>query len=820
MGDGGVLALSESCPLVEWKTRLAGHQPQFKGKDDASTTWLPLVDDYCEFIRDRWVYVLLRLKSLDKSMVAFEIYVDEDGNTFYAHRTSDITPRSPIPQRTPPINMPGASGPTVSLPLVDEFGQALEVRLLYSRFRLPSATVRSLTGKWNLKAIHNSIPPLWEWRYGYEDRTPLYSKDGFSLVETPLWMGPKGDQMRVWAGTDPFSLVENNSNEYVRLCNRYINNFQPSQEPRKQEVLRLALGRAITSSILENSGGHKRYAGSVDISELNLRLGEDDALKTKLIRRREQRSALLCKVLDSRLFKIAQKASFDQEGIEPEEMSERLVEHIRVLSIGTRLLGESKSGRALLASWAEDAEGNPDHFLNRAAYPQVDPPISHFKAYRWSSKAIAGIISESIAYRIRVRRAPIGEKLAGEIQTFLRLGIGEAFDPRTGITDFSLADDLVTHGTLELKKFRVAAPGNIPFSDRSIKFAAVDPTMDALFEEWMDAGQLSETGRNKEFLDSKFFGGTLLDLINLTLAMAAIEEAEGGDEAMRSMFGAGVAGLSLLINTGEQALKWGLDKHLNAKRAVRLFVGLKVIVGAYYAVSNLVDAQNAFRQGDSDRGFALDLAAGAELTAAVGQLWALALPGSVVAPWVVPIAGAVAAAAYIAAMHLEDDPMQQFLENCAWGSAPYSESKEHWAWSEKSVAEWEKDYVTQADTLLRLLVRLRGWWSLDSWPAVTVGWELSQPTTTLKAEYIVTFKNKTEFIAEVFEFQGPSIPKKGPYRVTLKPKRNYNASAIDTVIVRLTLVVDPGTKPEILDCLLKENGVGDDSGKASRVPTS
>ena len=84
-------ALSKSCPLVEWKTRLAGHQPQFKGKDDANTTWLPLVDEYCEFVRHRRVYVLPRLKSLDKSMVAFEIYVDEDGNCFCAHRSPHIT---------------------------------------------------------------------------------------------------------------------------------------------------------------------------------------------------------------------------------------------------------------------------------------------------------------------------------------------------------------------------------------------------------------------------------------------------------------------------------------------------------------------------------------------------------------------------------------------------------------------------------------------------------------------------------------------------------------------------------------------------------
>lgn len=820
MSDGGVLAMSESCPLVEWRTRLSGRQPQFKGKADASTTWLPLVDDYCDVVRDRWVYVLLRLKSLDKSMVAFEIYVDEDGNTFFAHRGPDVTPRSPIPQRTPPVNMAGASGPTVSLPVVDEFGQALEVRLLYSRFRLPSATVRSLTGKWNLKAIHKSIPPLWKWRYGYEDKTPLYSKDGFSLVETPLWMGPKGDQQRVWAGTDPFSLVENNSNAYVRICNRYINKFQPSGAARKQEVLRLALGRAITKSILMNSVGHERYAGSVNITKLNQALKKDDELKTKLIRRRENRSALLCKVLDSRLFHIVQKASFDQEGIEPEEMSERLVEHIRVLSIGTRLLGESKSGRALLTGWAEDAEGDPTHFLNQTAFPKFDPPVSHFKAYRWSSKAIAGIISESIAYRIRARRAPINERLADEIQTFLRLGVGEVFDPRTGITDFSLADDLVTHGNLELKKFRISAPKAVPFDDRTIKFAAVDPTMEALFEEWIDAGQLAETGRNKAFLDAKFFGGTLLDLINLAAAMAAVEEAEGGKEVVNSMFDAGVAGASVLVNIGDQVVKWGGYKHLTRKQAARLFTGLRSLAGVYYAVANVRAAEKAFRNGDSDRGFALDIAAGAEVTAAIGQIWALALPGSVVAPWVVPIAGLVAAGAYVTATYLKDDPMQQFLENCAWGSAPYSESTAHWAWSEKSVLEWKKDYVTQADTLLRLLVRLRGWWSFGTWPAVTVGWELSQPTTTLKAEYIIKFKNKTEFTAEVFEFQGSSIPKKGPYRITLKPEKNYKASGIDTVTVRLTLLVDRSTKPEVLECVLMKDGIGVKSGKAGRVPTS
>lgn len=152
-----------------------------------------------------------------------------------------------------------------------------------------------------------------------------------------------------------------------------------------------------------------------------------------------------------------------------------------------------------------------------------------------------------------------------------------------------------------------------------------------------------------------------------------------------------------------------------------MFTGLRSLAGLYYVRANLMAAKDVSRGGDSGRGFALDVAAGAEFTAVVGQIWALARPGSVVAPGVVPIAGVIAAGAYVTATYLKDNPMQLFLENCAWGSAPYSESTERWAWSEKSVLEWKKDYVTQADTLLRLLVRLRGWWSFSTWPTVTVG---------------------------------------------------------------------------------------------------
>ncbi len=814
-----VLAMSESCPLVEWKTRFKNYHPQFTGAEDEDSTWLPLVDGYCSFVQDRWVYVMLSRLALDDAMVAFEIYVDEDGNTFFADRNDQVTPLSPIPKRSAPVNMAGASGPTVRFPVVDEYGQALDVRLLYSRFRLPSKTLKKLLRKQHRHALYDSVAPLWEWRYGYEDRSPLHSKDGFSLVETPLWMGNPGEEQRVWAGTDPFTVVENSSNAYVQACNRYRDKFEPTSEPRKKEVLRLMLGRSIHASILKNEAANAKYGGAIRAKDLAHEIAKDDQLRSRLIKRLEERGASLCKVLDSRLFELFQKASIDLEGIDPGERSEPMVEHLRILAVATRLLSECKSGRALHASWAREAAKDPSHFLNKVVFPNEDPVASHFKAFRWSSKAVAALLAETISHRYRAWPLRIREQLADEIRGFLRLGVGNAFDPKTGIIDFQLADDLVTHASINMKSFSVKVVSGDLLKPREIKFAAVDPTMDALFEDWVAAGQLKTTGFNKKFLDAKFLGGMLLDIINLAAALDAIGDAEGGDAARDAMFGAGAAGLSLFVNVGEQAFKMGLEKKLNPIRAGQLFLGLKLFVGIYYARSNYAAGEKAFESGDADRGFALDIASAAEIAGVGAHLWVLAAPGSLVAPWIIPIAGAVAAGAYIAANYLKDDPLEQFLRNCEWGVAPYADNEQHWSWAEKSVLEWKKDYLTQADTLFRLLVRLEAWWNFKNWPAVTIGWQLSQPATVVHVEYMTRFKNGTEHVTDKFTFEGRSLPSSPPYEVTTTPKAGYTGPSIDLVTVRVTLAVDRGVEPETLDCVLMEDGVGIWSKKVTRVPS-
>lgn len=247
--DGSILALSDPQPIVEWSSRYKGHHPQFETPGEEST-WVPRVDAYARRVTNRWMYVLLETHGAGDFLVAFEVFIDADGNSFFCRRDDSVTPASAIPERGEPLLFEGASGPSVSLVMTDEKGRALDVRLLLSPFRLPSTAIARLREPSMRKEIRKRIAPLWEWKPGKDDESPLQSSDGFSLVPTPLWMKLEGEDMRVWAGADPFAIAVHRSEVYVAARDAYLKVYEPKVEWRQKELAKLRLAQAIDATIL------------------------------------------------------------------------------------------------------------------------------------------------------------------------------------------------------------------------------------------------------------------------------------------------------------------------------------------------------------------------------------------------------------------------------------------------------------------------------------------------------------------------------------------------------------------------------------------
>ena len=537
-----------------------------------------------------------------------------------------------------------------------------------------------------------------------------------------------------------------------------------------------------------------------------------------MIRRFETAGAALCQVLDSPLFRLFQEASLSEEGIEHDQRSEPLSEHLRVLGLSSRMLGQCKSGQALLTSWAEEAQKNPHHFINKVILPAKPPAPSWFKAFRWGSKALATFLAEFLGHKSRVLRIGAKKAVTEELACLSRLGIGNAFDPVTQVLDIRRLEERVRMGGLDLDVFEVDI--KLPKRPRphTHRFYYAGPDMEPIITDWVQAGAIIDEGPNKYLLDAKVAGALLLDVFNFAFALRAVIEAEGGERRRRAMFDSGAAGVGLVATLAEEGAKrgWlGLGPHGRAgvERGARVVKG---VVSVYYGFMNVGDAKEAFRKGDTDRGFALSVAAAGEFAVVGAQIWALWAPASLVAPWLMVGAGVVAAAAYIAAEELKDDPLEMFLEQCEWGRAPYTDPLLEPRWADTKVSRWPRDYAGQGRTLTRVLLRLTATWKFEQWPAITVSWGAHMPGARLEVEFVAT-DSKARQAKKTVVVEGADLPQNAPFEVVADPAPGIKVYGYEFLVAKVRFRPGPGTYEESLDCFLMASGYGVKQGTVTRV---
>ncbi len=813
--------MSESLAPFEWLSRYLGYHPQAK-LQSSDPERVPVVDDMVQPLRDRWIYVICDRLEPRVSFVGIEIFVDEDGNCFYSEINRGVTPLSPISKRSPKLRTAGASGPTIALPMTDAGGHALEIRLLFSHYRLPSVVTKKIGKSGKLqKAIRRNIAPLWLWEEGENELATLISSDGFSLVETPLYFSPtadpdtddaapRGESMRVWVGTDPFTVVKNCSDLYVDAREDYLREFQPSSESGQRIIARTALAQTIHDAILAPDDARARYGKYVRGTEVSKELERIDKRRKRHVRAYEVRAAALCKVLDDELFQLCVTASLDPELIEGDDRSLPVSDAVEALGVAARRLDESRFGRALYIEWVSKAETDPRHLLNEFVLSNTAQHISAFKAFRWGSKALANIVKTALEHRVALRRVTTRLQVAELLEPAVRMSMPN--HASVHVVDVDFVAGMVGEVEIVLQRTKLS---------RKTKVSVLLPTEDVfqLVQDWTAADELTKTKAAKRFLGIRSVGAMMLDGVNAIIAASKIAEAEGDDATAAAQWSGLAAGVGAARTVVEQALNWDWAKarfginEAEQLAAKRILTGVGALVTAYYGWSNSKGAYGAFKKGDNDRGFALSVAAAAEFAALASELYWIYAPASLVAPWVVVGAAAIAAGAYIAADVTKNDPLAEFLERCDWGTAPYSPLETALPYDDRPAHLWKSDMNHQTVLLVRLLVRMRAWWTFESWPTVTVAWDIQNPTAELEVEWVHTYNDGKTGTPLRTTLAGDGLNWKAPHRLELKPERAYNTmSGLDEVILTLRYRPNIDAPQTVLKCVLMESGAGKTSG--------
>ncbi|MCR9165152.1 MAG: hypothetical protein ACE37F_37050 [Nannocystaceae bacterium] len=822
------VVLSDALQPFEWLSRYLGHHPQAL-LQSSDPKRVPVVDGMVTPLRDRWVYAVIDRLDPRVSFVGIEIYVDADGTCFFENIHTDASPVSPIGERTPPLHAAGNSGPTIALPMTDSGGNAVEVRLLLSRFRLPSAVTKKIGSSRRLqKSIRNRIAPLWEWAKGENELSTLISSDGYSLVETPLYYSPTADpdeddaaprdeSMQVWVGTDPFTVVMNRSDLYVDAREDYLREFEPTSESGRKVVARTALAQAISDAVMKPDEMRARYGGCVRGTAINEELNKVDRRRRRRVKKYEARAAALCKVLDDPLFQLLVTGSLHPELIEGEDRSEPVCEAVEALGVAARRLEESRFGRALYMEWVSEAEKDRDHLLNACVLPTGNVHVSAFKAFRWGSKALASIVKTTLEHRAALRKVSTRLEVAELLEPAVRLSLPNHASQH--VVDLAFVQDMLDEIEVVLQRTKLSA---------KVKVRVPRPGIDVhrMMYEWTQADELTKTKGAKRFLGIRTYGAMVLDGVNVIIAMSKIGEAEGSDARSKAIWSTGAAGIGAARNLVEQVLNWEWAKAefgITEARALgtrRVLAGIGGVVATYYVVMNAKGAASAFRRGDNDRGYALSVATAAELAGLVTELYWIFNPVSLAAPWIVVGAAAVAAAAYIVAEATKDDPLEDFLTRCDWGVDRYSEPETRFSWDDGTVGAWKEDLPHQSVLLLRLLVRMRAWWDLESWPSVTVNvaWNIQDPTAELEVEWAHSYKNGKVGTPLRAKLSGDELNWQAPYHLRVTPERRYTSmSGIDEVVLTLKYRPSEGAPASVLRCVLMEDGVGKVSGSVGHV---
>lgn len=241
---------------------------------------------------------------------------------------------------------------------------------------------------------------------------------------------------------------------------------------------------------------------------------------------------------------------------------------------------------------------------------------------------------------------------------------------------------------------------------------------------------------------------------------------------------------------------------------------LKATGSMVYCVLAVIGGIERFEQDDDDAGWALMVAALAELTStATYVVMAFTGAGAIV----LVVAGAVAAVAYIVAEWLTDDPVARFLEHSEWGVAPYGDEDYSPPWLIAPIGEWPGDFSLQARHLVRVLARFTLRWDVEQWPGVTVSTNLRQPDTIIELRYEYRDDNGAALDMEKRIIRANDLRGSSPYSVAVTPKKYSPVQKNVAIVVEATYVAHNGAEPEELTAVLMAEGHGISSGKVDHV---
>lgn len=794
MAKADMLAMTDPCRLGEWVTRVKPYLPIDKPPPGHLGH---RVDHMVIPLKERWVYALVRTKKDAGAFhIPFEARVDVDGVVWFNERT-DVT--IPVSKRPEPADFALTH---VQFPKVNELGNALETRLLCSPFRLPTMAARAVNEIGYHKSICKHVPPLWSWNWGMDPNSPVNTKDGYSLCVEPLWMKFRGEGVvsPVLVGSDPFAIAVRRSNLYVKNRRRFAERFEPNESERQAEVARIMLGQSIRDSILRVPEAKERYGKVVDIRKINRDLQAHDDERIELQRKVNRSGKNLCTFLRSDFFGLLQSASLEDELDDPEESySEPLADHMRVLDAVTRQLDRCKDGCELMIAWAREADAGDQHFLSRTVLPARPLDVHVFKTMRWGGKGTLNLFRKLGPYLL-ARKSDI---LADIGDLLVRLGAIEKIDL------IPAAFKYINIRTSEL----AAAHGFQLRGDRVLKVKILGRKIQAKLVQYADRGTTWLSKLPPEMGQSKFLGFAALDVINVALSLDALSKAEGPDALAKSGAGSAAAIGFLAATVVTPVVEKMDDGALKTRRLRMLYAGQAVCAGVY-AVLDFIAMNEALEKDDNDRAWFLFVAGVAEVGSATMYI-ALAF-NPALGTWVLVALGVVAAISYIAAMLLEDDPLEEFLENSEWGTAPYGRTGYEPTWADKPVEEWAGDYGLQAQTLLRVLSRFTVKWDLESWPDIRVETNLIRPGTRLEVVFAATYANGTS--DSVTRRFGPASLPKGPsMKLTVGANKPYQAHNARSIEVEVRYRADDGAGEEVLEATLMSEGKGRTYGKVGRV---
>lgn len=780
--------------IAEWKSRYKGYAPQ-----------ATLVDPYARFVTERWAYLIAATGmpyEVDKvnyadAEVIREYYVDANGLVW---ATTKATPYAPIGERGDPVRATGVGYPGGLFPRLTADGKAVWSWLILSPFQLPSSTVKALDSAAVFKKTRQHVPPLWGWRRKslVADDAALTSKDGWSLLETPLWLsqpdeGPYakyGKNIRVAVGFDAFAVAKERSRVFVDLYVAYQQRFEPGNPRPDSEFQRMALAQRIDDTIWLNDRAREKFGKCIDSGKLTAVITQYKEARHEAITKYEEAAARLSEVLLSEHFGILMEGAMDTEGL-GDEQSPRLDEAYGVLAHCTRCLGSSMSGAAMLRYWALRSETDGRHFTNRILLPIIDtPPESHIKSFRWGSKAIMSTLAQYAAHKVSVAKISTQEQLVEKMLEPLAKLAGRKHILELG----DAIEEVVAHATIRpgwlhfLGEHRVQVQTVTSMEIRTVR---LDANHVKFLEDWVDASAAKQFGRDPKLTSAKTLVAGVLDVINLAMACEAAKEKieEGKGQGTMSAVSAAAHALNLTATIADAcAAEYGAATAW-AKRVNAAMLGVRAVTSAVFAVSNFASAAEAYDKHDFSVSAAMAVAGVAEATSCAACIYTAVTAGSVAGPWVMLAATAVATAAYLVATWTTDEPLEVLLENCEFGTDAYGANYRP-SWADAPVDKWRGKFEMQERMMMKIIGRFTVSEANRGIPIAGIEVELGMFTQ----RSVLTVRFEAEYASkaprdETIEFTGNGLPDALPGVVKVATPASIWNNEDDLIPVSLVVVV-------------------------------